>query len=273
MDRVSVVVTTRNEERNIERCLTSIREQTYPEIEIIVVDNASTDRTKEIAQQFTPLFINQGPERSAQRNQGMERGTGRYVLYLDADMTLSPRVVEECVATLEANPSLCGLYIPEEITGDNSYWIRVRRFERSFYNATVIDAVRCLPKTAFQRMGGFDTTLTGPEDWDFDRRVRALGPVASIKAPLYHHEGHFDLKTYLRKKRYYSNAFDAYVAKWGEHDPEIRKQLGFAYRYGGVFVEHGKFLKLLAHPWLTVGMYFLRFRVGLNYLTSRSARQ
>lgn len=51
---VSVVVTTKNEEKNIGRCLESITKQTYPKekIEIIVVDNNSTDRTKEIVEKF-----------------------------------------------------------------------------------------------------------------------------------------------------------------------------------------------------------------------------
>ena len=51
---VSVVITTKNEEKNIENCLKSILNQTYPrdKIEIIVVDNNSSDRTKEIVQTF-----------------------------------------------------------------------------------------------------------------------------------------------------------------------------------------------------------------------------
>ncbi len=65
---VSVVVTTKNEKKHIENCLLSIQEQTYPHIETIVVDNASTDRTKEIARKYTDLVFDKGPERSAQRN-------------------------------------------------------------------------------------------------------------------------------------------------------------------------------------------------------------
>ncbi|MFH0876438.1 MAG: glycosyltransferase [archaeon] len=47
--KVSVIVTTKNEERNIARCLVSVKNQSYPNIEIIVVDNNSSDKTKEIA--------------------------------------------------------------------------------------------------------------------------------------------------------------------------------------------------------------------------------
>lgn len=57
---VSVVVTTKNEERNIETCLRSFLAQTYAPIEIIVVDNGSTDRTKEIARKYTDQVFDRG---------------------------------------------------------------------------------------------------------------------------------------------------------------------------------------------------------------------
>lgn len=60
-----------------------------------------------------------------------------------------------------------GLYVPEVILG-NSYWSQVRRFERSFYDGTVIDCVRIIKKDIFEQVGGFDSSLTGSEDWDFD---------------------------------------------------------------------------------------------------------
>ena len=62
---VSVIVTTRNEEHNIANCLESIKVQNYPQdkIEIIVVDNNSLDKTKEIALKYTNKIYNFGPER------------------------------------------------------------------------------------------------------------------------------------------------------------------------------------------------------------------
>ncbi|MFH1048194.1 MAG: hypothetical protein V1732_00845, partial [Patescibacteria group bacterium] len=50
-----------------------------------------------------------------------------------------------------------------------------------------------------------------------------------------------------------------------EIDSEIKKQLGFYYRFIGVFIENGKWKKLIARPILTAGMYFLRFMVGVKY--------
>lgn len=88
---VSVVITTKNEERNIESCIKSILEQSYQNIEIIVVDNYSTDKTKEMALKYTDKVYDKGPERSAQRNYGMiDKSNGEYVMFVDADMILSP---------------------------------------------------------------------------------------------------------------------------------------------------------------------------------------
>ena len=98
---VSVVITTKNEEKNIENCLQSIRRQTFKDIELIVVDNFSEDKTAELAEKYHAKVYFEGNERSAQRNYGAKVARGEYLIYLDADMILSPTVIEECVAKCE----------------------------------------------------------------------------------------------------------------------------------------------------------------------------
>ena len=266
---VSVIVTTKNEERNISASLESVVQQSMPPLEMIVVDNYSEDKTAEIALEYGAKVFELGPERSAQRNYGVEKAQGKYILYLDADMRLSPKVIEKCVNCCEADAGVSGIYIPEFIVG-KGFWINVRRFERSFYDGTVIDAVRFVPKTAFQQVEGFDLRFTGPEDWDFDKKIRGLGRTVIVDAYLEHDEGDFNLQHYLNKKNYYSKGFEIYTEKWGKDDLDIRKQLSPWYRFVGVFVEHGKFIKLMEHPILSLGMYYLRFRVGLLYLTRKN---
>ncbi|MFH1048253.1 MAG: hypothetical protein V1732_01165 [Patescibacteria group bacterium] len=57
----------------------------------------------------------------------------------------------------------------------------------------------------------------------------------------------------MNKKGYYAKSFGAYINKWGKNDSEIKKQLGFYYRFIGVFIENGKWKKLIAHPILMAG--------------------
>ena len=267
--QVSVVVTTKNEGKNISNCLQSVMRQSFPSdhVELIVVDNNSSDDTVSIAESFTSKVYTAGPERSVQRNLGVEKAIGEYILYLDADMVLSSNLIKDCVEMCE-NGGYIALYIPERIIG-KGFWIKVRDFERSFYDGTCIDAVRFVRRDKFLEVRGFDTTLTGPEDWDFDRRIRVLGKVGVVNGPLFHNEGEFNLREYLAKKKYYLSSFDKYIMKWGKNDSIVRKQLGLWYRLFGIYVEDGKWKRLLRHPLLTLGMAYLRFRVGLIYLKSK----
>lgn len=272
---VSVIIATKNEERNIEKCLKSVVSQDFPaeKIEIIVVDNNSADRTVEIVEKMksglAPLNLktfNGGPERSAQRNFGAARAVGKYILYLDADMALSRNLIGECTRKMEADAELAGLYIPEKISG-RGFWGKVRDFERSFYDGTAIDAVRFIKRDKFLEAGGFDEKLYAAEDWDLDKRLKKIGKFDIIKNPLFHSESEFSLKKYLAKKKYYSKNFNSYISKWGKNDPDIKKQFGFYYRYFGVFTENRKWKRLVCHPVLAGGMYILRILVGIRYIT------
>ncbi len=271
---VSIVITTKNEEKNIENCLQSIQRQRYPldSMEVIVVDNNSTDATLALVQAFqeksSPLsvqFFTKGPERSAQRNFGVEKSKGAYFLYLDADMILHQDVVSDCVEMIRKDSGIVALYVSEIVMG-KKFFSQVRRFERSFYDATVIDCARFIQKNAFQQSKGFDENLTGPEDWDLDKKLRQLGKTVLVRTPIYHNESEFELGKYLNKKGYYAKKFDDYISKWGKNDPDLQKQFGLYYRFFGVFVEKRKWKKMFAHPLLTFGMFFLRFLVGLKFV-------
>jgi glycosyltransferase involved in cell wall biosynthesis len=267
--RVTVVVTTRNEERNIPAFLDALDAQTLPRslFRVILVDNHSTDRTQELAKGRVDAILTLGPERSTQRNAGIRAATTPYVIYLDADMRLSPGVLAECLATLEGHPGRVALYIPETVVG-SGYWIRVRNFERSFYDATPIDAVRFVRRDAFLAAGGFDETIYAGEDWDLDIRLASQGAFGIVRSPLFHDEGAFSFRRYLRKKAYYSASFTDYRAKWPDH-PNVRRQFSVWYRFLGVFLENGKWRRFLSRPDLAAGMYLLRFLVGLTYLLHR----
>lgn len=294
--RVSVVITTRNEEKNIGRCIESVLAQTFGGVEIIVVDNGSRDATKSIASRYTEHVFEKGPERSAQRNYGMiERSTAPYVMYLDADMILGPCCVACCVETIRVTKA-AALHVPEIVLGTN-FFSRVRRFERGFYDGTVIDGARFFDRAAFVRAGGFDESMSGPEDWDMDKKIKQIGPIVltdatrgvgstrewvlgeyigqrgvdwlAAPAAVFHNESEFCLRDYLRKKTYYMGSFGPYVAKWGVGDADVRRQLGAWHRFAGVFWEGGKWRRLVRHPLLTCGMYFMRAMVGLRFLWRR----
>jgi hypothetical protein len=211
-------------------------------------------------------------------------------MFVDADMILSPNLVADCVEFSLRNNSI-GLHIEEIVLGTKQL-ARIRRFERTFYSGTVVDGVRFFPIAAFTSIGGFDTEMPpGPEDWDLDKRLKQLGKlsmlpvdsssnvyssfvlqaksrgakISSSFSGILHNESEQSLRRYLEKKIYYSPSMSFYSQKW-PNDPDLRKQLGFFYRYFLVFVENKKWRKLLRHPILSLEMIVLRFLVGVNYL-------
>ena len=266
---VSVLVTTRNSADQLETCLRSLKKQSYANVEIIVVDNNSTDNTKSIARSYTKHVYNRGPERSTQRNFAAKKvARGKYLLFLDSDMSISKSLIQVCVYNLETKKDIVGLYIRELVTG-TSFWSRVRRFERSFYDATAIDGLRFLRKDIFLKSGGFDEKLYACEDWDLDKRIKKYGRVDFISTPLYHNESKFDIKKYLDKKYYYSVNFNTYIRKWGKNDPDIKKQFGPSYRLFWVFVESNKWKRIVKHPFLALCMLVLRLLASWKYILIR----
>jgi glycosyltransferase involved in cell wall biosynthesis len=287
---VSVIVTTRNEEWNISNCLQSIQLQTYKPIEIIVVDNNSTDKTKEIAKSFTQVVVDKGPERSAQRNYGIcDLATGEYAMFIDADMILTPCLVAACINEIQLE-GVIALHIDEVVLG-RGLLAKVRRFERSFYSGTVVDGVRFFNRTDFCEIGGFDQSLPpGPEDWDLDMRIRQLGNIRLLSNAseryswkmtefvesrgiesvnrfngIYHNEDEQSLVTYLKKKIYYAPSMEAYANKWSENRKVVRKQLGLKYRAIVVFTENGKYKRIVRNPVLFALTILLKAVVASVY--------
>ena len=184
---VSTIISTKNEGFNLTRLITSIKSQTYPNIEIVVVDNHSSDKTVNIARKFGARVYIRGPERSAQRNYGVIKSQGKYVLILDADMELTPNVIAQCVKLGESG--LGGMIIPEKSVGEG-FWAAVKSEERSWYlGDDSIEAERFFNKAILLAAGGYDESITGPEDWDLPLRTRKLAPHGRIKSFIIHHEG------------------------------------------------------------------------------------
>ena len=247
---VSVIVTTRNSGRTLDRCLAGIREQSHPRVELIVVDNNSTDDTMAIARRHADKVATLGPERSAQRNHGAAISDGEYLLFIDSDMVLSRDVVADGVAALRSS-GLPGAIIPEQSFGEG-FWTRCRILERDCYTGDdLVEAARFYTREAFLAAGGFDLELNGPEDWDLSRRIAAGRRLPRTRAQILHDEGRTSLRTAFVKRRYYAPGYLRYLRKHG----------------GGVATQGNSLLRpaflrnwrsLGRHPILTGGMLSLK---------------
>jgi GT2 family glycosyltransferase len=211
---VTVVVPTRNVARTLRACLESVRAQDHPALELVVVDNASTDGTFEIAQELADVAVRGGPERSAQRNRGVELAGGEWILWVDSDMVLRPSVTRLAVATAERTGAVA-VAIPEVTVGPG-FWTAVRALERSCYQDDPgLHNPRLVRRELLAGMGGFDSAMAGPEDTDLRIRLRAdRAPVSvATDALIEHDEGRLTLRSVLTKRVYYGRSLPAFAAK------------------------------------------------------------
>lgn len=259
-----MVVPTRNSSKSLDACLSSIKEQTYNDIELIIVDNNSTDDTRAIAKSYTSKVFNRGPERSAQRNYGVLQASGELVLIVDSDMELSPNVVFEAVNTIVADPRLTGVIIPEVSFG-SGFWAKCKALERSYYvGVEWMEAARFFYRESYLNLGGYNEGLTSGEDWEFSQRMAEIGCLSRIEEYINHNEQTLRLSKVLSKKYYYGKTFAGYIGKSTEraHASNISKQKSLFTRYCLYFA---KPKKLVRNPAVGLGMIFMKsaeFAIG-----------
>lgn len=220
--QISVVIATKNEEENIGRLLASLTQQTFKDFEIIVVDNYSTDKTRQIAQEFTDKIYIRKPERSAQRNFGLKKSKGQYIIFADADMELKKNLLAACYQKLSKNPKLSGIIL-KEISKGHGFFARVKTLEKKIASKSpCLAAARFFRKKDLQKIGGYDQNLIAGEDWDLSQRMTKFGKLATVSSAIYH----WEITSFWQdvcKKYYYARNIQKYQDK---HPESFKKQAG-----------------------------------------------
>jgi glycosyltransferase involved in cell wall biosynthesis len=246
---VSVVVPTFNSERFLEKCLRSVSAQTYLRIEVVVVDNFSEDKTREIAEKCGARVVLCRAGRSRARNVGSSYANGEFVLFVDSDMELTANVVSECVARVGGG--FDAVIIPEFSVGEG-FWAKCRALEKECYvGDDLIEAARFFRSSVFEAVGKYDSVLEAGEDWDINQRTKKGGfEIGRINASIRHHEGKLALREAVLKKRYYGQTLQDYLIK---HPSEAKQQLKII---RPAFLRNWK--KLANDPIHAFGMFFMK---------------
>lgn len=198
----SVVIPAFNASRTIEMTVRSVLAQSRPDLELIVVDDESTDDTPErvasLARDDPRVTLirqrNQGT--AGARNTGIERASGRYVSLLDNDDLWLPNYLDSMGRTLEADPGAGFAYTDAWLLDDRAGRIRLltslqhydpvppdlsaselllRVVETNFIMSSVT-----IRREVLAEVGGFDAKLRGADDWDLWLRILARGYRAAL---------------------------------------------------------------------------------------------
>lgn len=177
MVKVSVIIPCYKYAHFLKECVDSVRNQTYKNIEIIVVDDGSPDNTKEVCEQLGVKCVSKlnGGLGSA-RNAGIKEATGEYIMCLDADDKLVPGAIQEHVNLMgEKTIAQCALM---EFGESHNVFTPLGATIESLLYANSVYCNAMFPKKAWEESGGYDESDTmrlGYEDWEYWIRLTDLG--------------------------------------------------------------------------------------------------
>ncbi|MGC5013367.1 glycosyltransferase family 2 protein [Streptosporangium sp. DT93] len=225
---VTVIVPNHNHARFLPLCLAAVREQTYSPLEVLVVDDCSTDDSVRIAESMgVPVLrtpVNGGS--AVARNTGAAHASGEILFFVDSDVALAPDAVAVAVRLLEADPGLgavCGIEDPEPLLRStriedyralqHHHWSIGSEGEVSF----LWSAMFAIRADVFAETGPFDPRLRYTEEVDYGRRLglrRTIVITSAVRGRMGHdrelgallrklfHRGRFRVPLYARRRRF-----------------------------------------------------------------------
>jgi glycosyltransferase involved in cell wall biosynthesis len=200
---VSAIIPTYNRAALVTQAIDSVLQQTYPNVEVIVVDDGSTDETQLALQRYGPKIRivsqnNAGP--AVARNRGITASRGDLIAFLDSDDLWLPRKLERQVALLQAVDTsvpccLCNItmrWSERERASFDIAWLKPAFDEGIWLNVDEVLATRfvlfnqgvVIRREVLERIGGFDEGLRLLEDHELSLRLSLEGPWVFIREPL-----------------------------------------------------------------------------------------
>jgi glycosyltransferase involved in cell wall biosynthesis len=190
MPKVSVVMPVYNGERFLRESLESVFAQTFQDVEVICVDDGSTDHSADVLQQYGPMIrvlpqVNAG--QSAARNAGVASARGQYVAFLDQDDLWYPSKLMTQVAALDADSNVVLVHCDFDMIDERGQLVRqgAGLSERAsalaspmgqlIGEALIFPSAMMIRKQGYRHIGGFHSELQGFEDFDLIARLKQKG--------------------------------------------------------------------------------------------------
>ena len=263
---VSVVVIALNEAKNLNELFDCLYQQTYKNLEVILVDDPRTnDETKSIVKQWQEklqirhIYKNDKPGKLGNaRLNGAKEAFGEFIFQIDADMRQTPSVIEDCVEQIKNGAD--GVYINEEVIGEG-FWTRVKWLEKKcyFYDEEVCSP-RFFNKKSYFDVGGHNPNLAFSEDLDIKLKMQENNKkLAWTDEIMFHNEKKLKLLKSARNKFFWAQSALDFISI---HPAASAKQGNVFLR--PAFIRNWKLL--ISHPLLTLGIFIMKFAEALGAL-------
>jgi len=202
--KISVIIPNHNYAHYVGEAIESVLKQTYQNIELIVVNNGSTDNSLEVLKFFNDEIIlidqpNLG--QSGARNAGLRNATGDYIAFLDADDLWHPSKLEKQVPLLNQITQLvyCGIAPFREASSESKpnlspkYSGDCMRYFIEYPGVSIVlsgESTAIFSKELLEKVGSFDASLNSTAGWDFFRRCSRVTNFDFVDEPLVHYRLH-----------------------------------------------------------------------------------
>ncbi len=205
---ITVIIPTFNRKERLRKAIQSVLAQKNAAFELLIIDDGSTDGTREMVEKEFPSVSyffqeNQGP--AAARNRGIEKARGEWIAFLDSDDEWMPGKLQAQLEFFAQNPD-CQICQTEEIWVRNGRRVNPMKKHKK-YSGWIFK--ECLPlciispsavmihRNIFEKAGLFDESFPACEDYDLWLRISAKFPVGLIETPyIIKYGGHVDQRSH-----------------------------------------------------------------------------
>lgn len=239
MELVSIIMPCYNDGKYMEEAVASVKAQTYPRWELIIVDDGSDDEEtvqiiKRMETEQIKVLHTDHIRPAGARNYGIRHADGTYILPLDADDRIDKTYIEKAVEMIESNSRIGVVYCEADMFGERSgKWNLPAYSFQSMLLDNVVFVTALFYRKDWERVGGFNSNMaSGMEDYDFWLGILELGKeIRQIPETLFHYRIKPASRTtgfqadYIQMQAAYRQIYDNHKAFYEKHQEEYAKTL------------------------------------------------